>query len=116
MTGGKGEDATIREIVMSEPTAAELARKITALEVRHRDERAEYRAEMRSGFEEIKTQIAAMAMVSPELFLESQARQDAETDRNAAEIVWLRRVMLFGLASAITLAVVGAVFARMLEV
>ncbi len=98
----KGDETTTLEYTMAEsPTTAELARQLAALESHHTQERAEYRSDMRAGFDELKRLIAAISTVSPEVFLADQARQDAEQITIKSEVTWLRRTIIFGVAALI---------------
>ncbi len=98
----KGDETTTLEYTMTEsPTTAELARQLAALESHHTQERAEYRSDMRAGFDELKRLIAAISTVSPEVFVSDQGRQDAELGTIKAEVVWLRRTIIFGVLAMV---------------
>lgn len=94
------------------PSNYELQRRIDGLEStveanrsEARLDQADLKADMATGFDKIMDRLERLDIVSPEVFAESQRRQDAERERQDAEITWLRRTIVFGFLFAIAVQV-----------
>lgn len=92
-----GQVATVGEAQSNEV----LESRITRLEVDHARDREETMSKIVAGFADVKSDIANLRFVHPDVFLAWEKATEARFDKLDAEVVWNRRLLVGSVGGAI---------------
>lgn len=90
------------------PSTEVLESRVARLEVDHARDREETMSRIVAGFADVKSDIANLRFVHPDVFMAWQKATEARFDKLDAEVVWNRRLLAGSVGGAILVFVVYA--------